>query len=162
MGTPKSRNTHINIFNNATTGKFRTNSAQLIDSVAEQANVTETADSFVNKVDDLSLFPVNTTSDIVLDFDLSSLCWERKFYGLSSFAVPKTVTTSNDTYALKYWFHFEITDVAAVLEFPDHIMADVRWEPVGKTWTSTDIGKFVAVAEWDNTAWKLTILGPYA
>lgn len=163
MATPKSRLTFQNLFVDPVSGLFRSATGYLIPASAEQAVVNEMT-SFVNKVDDLALYPVVTTSDIVLDFDATALAWTRRFYGLSSFAGSKIVTTGNDTYALHYEFNFEVTNIAAELTFPDHVMNDVQWEQAlagNKIWTPAEIGKYLAVADWDNTAWKLVIHGPF-
>lgn len=161
MATPKSRLTFKAIFNDTVSGLFRSAAGYLIPAAAEQAVVNE-MDSFVNKVDDLALYPVDTSADISLDFDAAALAWTRRFYSGTAFSVPKTVTTANDTYALHYSWSFEITDVAATTEWPDHIMSDVRFDTSTKIWTPSEIGRFKAVADWNNTAWELTIYGPYA
>lgn len=99
---------------------------------------------------------VTTAGTITLNFANKI---RRNFAGATSFATPKTIAHSNDSNAVKYSFHFNITDVAAKLTFPAaYIMSDARWEAANpQEWEPADIGKYKATATYDGTNWWLEI-----
>ncbi len=99
---------------------------------------------------------VDTSGDITLDFEGNAIVY---FTGDASFAGAKNVTLDNETASNEFYFEFEITNVAAVLTFPnDFFMADVRWDSGAKTWTPLDTGVYRAHA-FKNfaSAWRLEI-----
>jgi hypothetical protein len=119
------------------------------------------ADSFPADADGMVLSVSTSTGTITLNFDSTV---ERVFVGNATFATAKDIALINDTYASIFEFVFEITNVAAELEFPtEFVMNDVRWEvSVAKTWTPDAVGKYKAKAVWDGTDWLLDISQPYA
>lgn len=103
-----------------------------------------------------TLSVVTTAGSITLNFGNKR---GRGFFGATSFATPKTIAHSNDTNAVRYAFHFQITDPAAKLTFPaGYIMSDVRWEAANpQEWEPAEIGKYKATATYDGTNWWLEI-----
>ena len=101
------------------------------------------------------LVEVDTSGDIELEFD--SGC-SRKFVGSSTFATPKAVSLVGDENANHFTFIFEITNVAAVLDFgagSTFISGDSRFTSADQKFTPDDIGKFKITADFDGTNWLL-------
>jgi hypothetical protein len=106
-----------------------------------------------------SATPSTAGSTITLDF-VSQI--QRIFVGSATFATPKTVALDNATVALVLDFHFEVTNVAAVLTFPStFLMSDSNWNLATKEWTPPATGKYEGGAVFDGTNWKLKINGPF-
>lgn len=75
----------------------------------------------------------------------------------------KSVDLLSDSNAKKFSFSFNVTNVAAVIEFPtEFIMNDVRWDSGTKEFTPDATGRFRGLAFFDGTNWLLDISGPYA
>lgn len=81
------------------------------------------------------------------------------FVGSAAIATPKAIVL--DGSVLVYDFHFQITNVAGVLTFDDHVMNDINWNVATKEWTPPSTGSFEGGAVWDGTNWKLKINGPF-
>lgn len=100
------------------------------------------------------------TSGASITLDMNSLK-QRMFVGSATIATPKDVALSNNGNALVYDFHFEISNVAGVLTFPDTLMADQNWDDLNKQWTPPATGLYEGGATFDGTNWKLKINGPF-
>lgn len=148
-----SRLDYENKYNNATTGLFKDNTTEDIEAVDVRAEVEDTADSFVNRIDEMALFSVDTTgATIFLTFGNGVLAYQRRFAGSASFATPKTIDLSFNTNANYFSFIFNITDVAATLTFDaTFISSDPRWASL--TFTSLETGIFKAVAYKSGPNW---------
>jgi len=115
----------------------------------------------VNMIDSFCLVldvvtPSTTSGTITFDFELKQ---KRTFWGLTSFATPKTIAFSNDSEALEFDFVLNISNVAAILTFPSTVtMDDSRWEATGaKEWEPSGTGSFKGHAVFDGTNWKIDI-----
>lgn len=154
----------ISKYNHASNGVFKagqTNGISSEDMRELVTDITSLTDIPITAASaNLNTDSADTTgATITLDFDSGS---DYIFVGSASFATAKTIALSNDTNALRFAFHFQITNVAAVLEFPSSFtMSDARWNDSDHEWTSLDIGKFKAKAEFDGSDWNLEIFGPY-
>jgi len=157
MATPLSRADYKGRYNHPTTGKYKANNSQLITS-AEHRDMIDQSDSFVNKVDDLSLVTSDTSgSTITLDFGSTALSYEKRFVGSASFATPKTIALANNTNAKHFTFLFEITSIAATLTFPSGFKSgDTRYNnPSALIFTSTEIGIFKVTGDYTGSSWIL-------
>jgi len=97
---------------------------------------------------------VTTGSTITLPFGAGILAHQRRFYGLTSFATPKTIVLASDTNANHFSFIFTITDVAATLTFDsDFKSSDPRWSSL--VFTSLETGTFKAVAYKGGSSWYI-------
>lgn len=145
-------------YNHATTGLFKDNTTEDIEAVDVRAEVEDTADSFVNRVDEMSRFSVDTTgATLTIDFGSGVLAYSRRFFGSASFATPKTIALANNTNANHFTFIFEITDVAATLTFPAGFKSgDFRYNnPTALMFTSTETGIFKVTGDYTGTSWIL-------
>lgn len=107
-----------------------------------------------------STAPSTAGGTITLDFQTST---DRIFVGDSSFATAKVIALDNEAGALRLSFAFEISNVAAELEFPASFkMNDVRWNSGTTTWTTDAIGKYKANAIFNGGDWLMEIFGPYS
>lgn len=98
-------------------------------------------------------------STITLDMNSQS---QRIFVGSASFSSAKTIALSNTTNALVFNFHFEVTNVAAVLTCPNtFLMADDNWNGTSDQWTPPATGKYEMGGVFDGTNWKVKVVGPY-
>jgi hypothetical protein len=142
-------------YNHATTGLFKDNTTEDIEAVDVRAEVEDTADSFVNRLDEMALVSVSTAgATIILDFGNGILAYQRRFVGSASFATPKTIDVSYNTNANYFSFIFNITDVAATLTFDaTFISSDPRWSAL--TFTSLETGIFKAVAYKSGPNWLI-------
>lgn len=150
-----SKSDYENKYNNGTTGLFKDNITEDIEAVDVRAEVTDTKDSFVNRLDEMALFSVDTTgATITLTFGNGVLAYSRRFKGSATFATPKTIALAFNTNANHFTFIFEITDVAATLTFPaGFVSSDSRFASL--VFTSLEIGKFKAVADYDSGEWLI-------
>ncbi len=151
-------------YNNGTTGLFKDNTTEDIEAVDVRAEVEDTADSFVNRIDEMALVSVDTTgATITLTFGNGVLAYQRRFKGSASFATPKTIALAFNTNANHFSFIFTITDVAATLTFPAGFISaedGTRWSSL--VFTSLETGTFKAVADYDGTSWLIDFsLLPY-
>ena len=139
-------------YNHVSTGLFKDNTTEDIEASDVRAEVEDTADSFVNRIDELAIVSVDTSGDLTLNFGSSVLAYSRRFVGSSSFAVPKNVVLSNNTNANHFTFIFNITDTAATLTFPAGFeSSDTRF--VTLVFTSLETGKFKCTGDYDGTSW---------
>lgn len=140
-------------YNHPSTGLFKDNVTEDIEAVDVRAEVEDTADSFVNRVDEMDIVSVSTASGtITLTFGDGILAYSRRFYGSASFATPKTIALAFNTNANHFTFLFTITDVAATLTFPSGFKSsDTRF--LSLVFTSTETGTFKATADYDGTNW---------
>lgn len=150
-----SKSDYENKYNNATTGLFKDNVTEDIEAQDVRAEVEDTKDSFVNRIDEMALVTVDTTgSSILLTFGNGVLAYQRRFVGSTSFATPKTVDLAYNTNANHYTFIFEITDVAATLTFDATCKSgDSRFS--GLVFTSDEIGIFKVTADKYASSWIL-------
>ena len=145
-------------YNHATTGLFKDNTTEDIEAQDVRAEVEDTADSFVNRLDEMDIFSSDTTgATITLDFGSTVLAYSRRFYGSSSFATAKAIALGNSTNANHFTFFFEITDVAATLTFPAGFKSgDTRYNnPSALIFTSNEIGIFKVTGEYNGSSWIL-------
>lgn len=145
-------------YNHAVTGLFKDNTTEDIEAVDVRAEVTDTANSFVNRIDEMDLFSVDTTgATLTLDFGSGVLAYSRRFFGSAAFATPKTIALANTTNANHFTFLFEITDLAATLTFPSGFKSgDFRYNnPTALIFTSTEIGIFKVTGDHNGTSWIL-------
>lgn len=85
---------------------------------------------------------------------------QKILVGATSFATAKVMAMSNTTNSLVFNFHFEVTNVAAVLTAPsDWVMADPNFD--GADWTPPATGQYEMGGTWDGTNWKVKIAGPF-
>lgn len=100
-----------------------------------------------------------STAGGTITLDMNSQI-QRIHVGSASFSTPKTIALSNTTNALVFDFHFEITDVAAVLTMPsDFILTGDEWD--GSDWTALEAGQYEMGGTFDGTNWKVKIAGPF-
>lgn len=103
--------------------------------------------------------PSTAGSTITLDMNSQS---QRIFVGSASFSSAKTIALSNTMNALVFNFHFEVTNVAAVLTCPNtFLMADDNWNGTSDQWTPPATGKYEMGGVFDGTNWKVKVVGPY-
>lgn len=142
-------------YNNASTGLFKENTTEDIGAVDVRAEVEDTADSFVNRIDEMDIVSSDTTgATITLDFGTTVLAYSRRFFGSASFATPKTIALASNTNANHFTFIFTITDVAATLTFPASFKSsDTRF--LSLVFTSSETGTFKATADFDGTSWYI-------
>lgn len=142
-------------YNHASTGLFKDNTTEDIEAVDVRAEVEDTADSFVNRVDEMDIVSSDTTgATITLDFGSTVLAYSRRFYGSASFATPKTIALGNSTNANHFTFIFTITDVAATLTFPAVcISGDSRFSSL--VFTSLETGTFKVTGDYNGTNFLL-------
>jgi hypothetical protein len=77
-------------------------------------------------------------SSVVLDFEDTL---KGSFTGSVTFAVPRTVTRANESRAIEYDFMFEVTDVAATVDFgSDTRSPDARF--LAGVFTPQDVGLY--------------------
>ena len=140
-------------YNHATTGLFKDNTTEDIEAVDVRAEVTDTANSFVNRIDEMGIVSADTSGGtITLDFGTSILAYSRRFYGSASFATPKSITLGNSTNANHFTFLFTITNVAATLTFPAGFKSsDSRFASL--VFTSLETGTFKMTADFDGSFW---------
>lgn len=140
-------------YNHASTGLFKDNITEDIEAVDVRAEVTDTANSFVNRLDEMARVSASTAgATITLTFGAGVLAYTRRFYGSASFATPKTIALADNTNANHFTFIFTITDVAATLTFPAAFKSsDSRFASL--VFTSLETGTFKAVADYDGTSW---------
>lgn len=153
-----SKSDYEGVFNHATTGLFKDNTTEDIEAVDVRLHVTHTANSFVNRIDEMDVFSVDTTgATLTLDFGSGVLAYAKRFFGSASFATPKTIALANNTNANHFTFLFEITDVAATLTFPGGFKSgDFRYNnPTPLMFTSTEIGIFKVTGDYNGTSWIL-------
>lgn len=106
------------------------------------------------------------TSGGTIDLDLNNQPG-RMFVGDASFASAKSITISNDGEGLIINFKFILTNVAAVLTFPDAFQMqtnDGRWNNTPpKTFTPAATGKheFSATYDIQNLTWELKATNQY-
>lgn len=154
-------------YNHATTGLFKDNTTEDIEAVDVRAEVTDTKDSFVNRIDEMALVSVDTTgSTITLTFGNGVLAYQRRFKGSASFATAKDIALAFNTNANHFTFIFEITNVAAVLDFgagSTFISGDSRFTSADQKFTPDATGKYKITADYDGTNWLLDVNTlPYA
>lgn len=154
-------------YNHISTGLFKDNTTEDIEASDVRAEVEDTADSFVNRLDEMALFSVDTTgSTLTLTFGNGVLSYQRRFKGSASFSAAKDVVLAFNTNANHFTFIFEITDLAAVLDFgagSTFISGDTRFTSADQKFTPDDIGKFKITADFDGTNWLLDFnVLPYA
>lgn len=150
-------------YNHASTGLFKDNITEDIEAIDVRAEVTDTKDSFVNRLDEMALINVDTTgATLTLTFGNGVLAYSRRFKGSASFATPKTIALSFNTNANHFTFIFTITDVAATLTFPAGFKSsDTRFASL--VFTSVEIGAFKMTADYDGTSWYVDFSPlPYA
>lgn len=140
-------------YNHATTGLFKDNVSEDIEATDVRAEVTDTANSFVNRLDEMARVSVDTTgATITLTFGNGVLAYSRRFYGSASFATPKTIALAFNTNANHFSFIITITDVAATLTFPAGFKSsDTRFAAL--VFTSLETGTFKITADYDGTSW---------
>ena len=140
-------------YNHATTGLFKDNTTEDIEAVDVRAEVTDTANSFVNRIDEMDIYSADTSgATITLDFGTNILAYSRRFYGSASFSTPKTIALGNSTNANHFTFIFTITDVVGTLTFPAGFKSsDTRF--VSLVFTSSETGTFKMTADFDGTSW---------
>lgn len=150
-----SKSDYENKYNNGTTGLFKDNTTEDIEAVDVRAEVEDTADSFVNRLDEMALFSVSTAgATIILTFGNGVLAYQRRFVGSASFATPKTIELDFNTNANYFSFIFTITDVAATLTFDsDFKSSDPRWSSL--VFTALEIGTYKAVAYKGGSDWYI-------
>ena len=150
-----SRLDYENKYNNATTGLFKDNTTEDIEAVDVRDQVTDTKESFVNRIDEMALVSVDTTgSSLLLTFGNGVLAYQRRFVGSTSFATPKTVDLAYNTNANHYTFIFEITDTAGTLTFDATCKSgDSRFSSL--VFTSLETGIFKVTADKYQTSWIL-------
>lgn len=85
------------------------------------------------------------------------------FVGSASFATAKDIALANNSNALFMSFVFNVTNVAAVLTFPNEFVADdIRWDAGSQEWTPDQIGLFRLDAIFNGVDWMIEkITGPY-
>jgi hypothetical protein len=102
-----------------------------------------------------------STAGATITLDLNSLT-QRVFVGSASFATSKTIVFSNDTNALVFNFHVNITSVAATLIFPANVaMSSSDWNTATQTWTPPSTGEYLVTGGAYGANWKVIITGPY-
>lgn len=140
-------------YNHASTGLFKDNITEDIEAVDVRAEVTDTANSFVNRLDEMALVSASTAgATITLTFGSTILAYTRRFYGSASFATPKTIALADNTKANHFTFIFTITDVLATLTFPAGFKSyDTRF--LSLVFTSLETGTFKMTADYDGTSW---------
>jgi len=152
-----SKSDYENKYNNGTTGLFKDNITEDIEAVDVRAEVEDTADSFVNRLDEMALFSVDTTgATITLTFGNGVLAYQRRFRGSASFSTPKTIALAFNTNANHFTFIFEITDVAATLTFPSGFLSNdafSRWSSL--VFTSLETGIFKVTGDLYGSSWIL-------
>jgi hypothetical protein len=84
---------------------------------------------------------------------------QRSFYGSATFSSAKTMAMSNETDSLLFNFHFEVTNVAAVLTFPTDWKKDAT-DFDGSDWTPPATGIYELGGSWQGTYWSIKIYGP--
>ncbi len=140
-------------YNHPSTGLFKDNTTNDIEAEDVRAEVEDTSDSFVNRIDEMDIFSVDTTgATLTLDFGSGVLAYSKRFFGSASFATPKTIALGNNTNANHFTFIFTITDVAATLTFPSGFKSsDSRFSSL--VFTSLETGTFKMTADYDGTSW---------
>ncbi len=145
-------------YNSPTTGLFKDNVTEDIEAIDVRAEVEDTKDSFVNRIDEMALFSVDTTgATITLTFGNGVLAYQRRFKGSASFSTPKTIALAFNTNANHFTFIFEITAVAATLTFPAGFKSgDSRYNnPTPLMFTSDEIGIFKVTGDLFGSSWIL-------
>ena len=120
--------------------------------------MTDTANSFVNRIDEMDIYSADTSgATITLDFGTNILAYSRRFYGSASFATPKSIVLGNSTNANHFTFFFEITALAATLTFPaGYKSGDSRYNnPTALMFTSSETGIFKVTGEYNGSSWIL-------
>lgn len=134
------------VVRNASTGEAEIRSALTIGTPLESVSVTTTGGT------------------VTLDFDLGDYddAVQKMFIGSNAFSSSKTLAFSNNSNALFFNLHIDIT-VGAALVCSSCIMlsSESTWDSGSDTWTPTEDGKYELGGSWDGTAWKLKVLGPY-
>lgn len=97
---------------------------------------------------------VDTTGGtLTLNFTTKS---RVSFVNSAPFAAAKAVAFSNDVNAKAFEFIFEITNVAATLDFPANTKAsDVRWNSGTQVWTPNEVGIFKVTGVYSGSNWYL-------
>jgi hypothetical protein len=141
-------------FNDATTGTYRDGQGTAsINPLKHRNLVTNVKDSFHNTAR-LNLVSIDPTISPVFQFSSINTDWHFS----AVIGAAYTWTLSNNTYAYKFTFLFEISGGLYVQTFPSSfIMNDVRWDSGAKTWTPQEEGKYKAEAWFDGTNWFLDI-----
>jgi hypothetical protein len=87
---------------------------------------------------------------------------QKIFVGSASFASAKVIDFIDDTNALSFDFHFEVSNVAGTVELPANcLMSDVNFNTTTQIWTPPSTGQYEMSGTYDGTNWKIKISGPY-
>lgn len=125
--------------------------------LSDQTDLQSAIDAKENLLETVSSSTAGAT--ITLDFTNDT---QKIFVGSATFATSKAVALSNDTNAEVFDFHFEVTNVAATLNFPANVqMFDEGWDVGTTTWTPPAIGEYEIAGSFDGTNWRIKRIGPY-
>jgi hypothetical protein len=114
--------------------------AEIFELLQGGVNKQATVDLVINNVPEDFVQSVVDTSgtSVVLDFEGTL---KGSFTGSVTFAVPRTVTRASESRAIEYDFMFEVTDVAATLDFgSDTRSPDARF--LDGVFTPQDVGLY--------------------
>jgi hypothetical protein len=114
--------------------------AEIFELLQGGVNKQATVDLLINNVPEDFVQSVVDTSgtSVVLDFEGTL---KGSFTGSVTFAVPRTVTRASESRAIEYDFMFEVTDVAATLDFgSDTRSPDARF--LDGVFTPQDVGLY--------------------
>jgi hypothetical protein len=147
--------------NNATTAPSSNPTDGVIMYVVSGSMFTRNSSGVITNLSSIVTSNSASTAAGTVTLDMGSEV-QRMFVGSASFATSKTMDLSNETNALVFNFHFEVTDVAATLVMPaDWMMADSNFNTGTQTWTPPSTGLYELGGTWDGTNWKIKIAGPF-
>jgi hypothetical protein len=139
-----------------------------VDSIVAGQNVSVDDTDPANPIVSVSLamgsitVSTSASSTITLPFSNNIIV---AFIGNLPIDEPKLIEITNVTAVhLQLIFFFEISDVAAVLEWETNVkMADVRWNSVSKEWTPDGEGLYKAVGHYnvEDDEWLIDIGSVY-
>ena len=147
------------VYNNASTGSFKTTGLQAILAATMRQFVTDIKDSFSSNHKQVT---VVTTSDLTLDFSNRQ---KITFVGSASFSAAKTVTLANDSAAQRFYLAVQITGTPTLDFGSGSVFKSNHNDFVASTqifsFTGGD-GFYLFTGTKVGSNWWLTVEGPFA
>lgn len=141
------------VYNNASTGSFKTTGLRQILAATMRQFTTDIKDSFASKTKAVSV--TTTGGTLTLDFSGRQ---QAVFTGTASFAAAKDVALANDSSAIKFDLAIEITNVAATLDFGSGSVFKSNhadFDPSSQVFTPSDIGLIMITGTKVGSNWWL-------
>lgn len=156
-------NTFEGTYNNPTTGSFKTTGLRQILAATMRQFVTDIKDSFASNHKQVTATVGASPGDtITLDFSTRQ---KVTFVGSGSFASSRLIALANDSAAVNFKFAFEITDVAATLDFGSGSVfksTSNDFDPSTQIFTFSSTGLILITGTKVGSNWWLTVEGPFA